>query len=186
MQSFGLFICTQSALHVSGDVFAHRQEHLTVFTACGLVHLCCCRPVLSTRWNFGRQQHSWTISWAVNTVKCSWWWAKTSPGTCRADWVQTNKPKIYILLILSYELCIFITLLADIWHRVSVVRIYWCLEELHSAVLMMEAAHFFETSVHLYQTAVHLISVFTVVRMFRACHLLWGWGGIILVADTAC
>jgi len=21
----------------------------------------------------------------VNTVKCSWWWAKTSPETCRAD-----------------------------------------------------------------------------------------------------
>jgi hypothetical protein len=31
-QLFGLFICTQSALHVSGDVFAHHQEHLTVFT----------------------------------------------------------------------------------------------------------------------------------------------------------
>jgi len=22
---------------------------------------------------------------AVNTVKCSWWWAKTWPETCRAD-----------------------------------------------------------------------------------------------------
>ena len=33
MQIFGVFICTQSALHVSGDVFAHHQEHLTVFTA---------------------------------------------------------------------------------------------------------------------------------------------------------
>jgi len=22
---------------------------------------------------------------AVNTVKCSWWWAKTSPETCRAN-----------------------------------------------------------------------------------------------------
>jgi len=32
MQIFGLFICTQSALHVSGDVFAHYQEHLTVIT----------------------------------------------------------------------------------------------------------------------------------------------------------
>jgi len=21
----------------------------------------------------------------VNTVKCCWWWAKTSPETCRAD-----------------------------------------------------------------------------------------------------
>ena len=32
-----------------------------------------------------RQQYRWTISDAVNTVKCSWWWAKTSPETCRAD-----------------------------------------------------------------------------------------------------
>jgi hypothetical protein len=33
----------------------------------------------------GRQQHRCTISEAVNTVKCSWWWAKTSPETCRTD-----------------------------------------------------------------------------------------------------
>jgi len=42
MRLFGLFICTQSALHVSGVVFAHNQEHLTVFTASYIVHLCCC------------------------------------------------------------------------------------------------------------------------------------------------
>jgi len=36
----------------------------------------------------GRQQHMWTTSEGVNTVKCSWWWAKTSPETCRAYWVQ--------------------------------------------------------------------------------------------------
>jgi hypothetical protein len=29
MQLFGLFICIQSALHVSDDVDAHHQEHLT-------------------------------------------------------------------------------------------------------------------------------------------------------------
>ena len=32
-----------------------------------------------------KQQYRWTISDAVNTVKCSWWWAKTSPERCRAD-----------------------------------------------------------------------------------------------------
>jgi hypothetical protein len=42
MQIFGLFICTQSALHVSGDVFAHHQDHLTVFTAADIVHRYCC------------------------------------------------------------------------------------------------------------------------------------------------
>jgi hypothetical protein len=52
----------------------------------------------------GRQQHRRTISEAVNTVKCFWWWAKTSPETCRAYWVQINKPKSCILLIINYEL----------------------------------------------------------------------------------
>jgi len=33
MQLFGLSIYSQSALRVSGDVFAHHQEHLTVFTS---------------------------------------------------------------------------------------------------------------------------------------------------------
>jgi len=87
MQLFGSFICTQSARHVSGDVFAHHQEHLTVFTASDIVHL-----------------YRWTISEAVNTVKCSWWWAKTSPETCRADWVHINEPKSCILLVIKYEL----------------------------------------------------------------------------------
>jgi len=44
MQIFYLFICSQSALHVSGDVYAHHQELLTVFTAFDIVHLCCYRP----------------------------------------------------------------------------------------------------------------------------------------------
>jgi len=33
-----------------------------------------------------RQQYRWSISEAVNTVKCSWWWTKTSPETCGADY----------------------------------------------------------------------------------------------------
>jgi hypothetical protein len=33
------------ALHVSGDVFVHHQEHLTVFTISVSVHPSCCRPV---------------------------------------------------------------------------------------------------------------------------------------------
>jgi hypothetical protein len=97
MQIFGLFICTQSVLRVSGDVFAHHQEHLTVFTASDIqvVHLRCCRPVSWTRWNLihdtGRPQRRCTISEAVNTVKFSSWWAKTSPEIFRADWVQINQ-----------------------------------------------------------------------------------------------
>ena len=59
---FGLFIYSLSALHVSGDVFAHHQERLTVFTASGnlqfhLIH------------DTSRQQHRWTLPEAVNIVK---------------------------------------------------------------------------------------------------------------------
>jgi hypothetical protein len=32
-----------------------------------------------------RQPLGWILSDTVNTVKCSWWWPKTTPKTCRAD-----------------------------------------------------------------------------------------------------
>ena len=66
----------------------------TAHTVSDIIHLYCCRLVWWTRWNVffhlvpdnSRQQYRWNISEAVNTVKCSWWWAKTSPETCRAGW----------------------------------------------------------------------------------------------------
>ena len=39
---YRLIYYSMSAVHVSGDVFAHRQEHLTVFTVSGSVHPSCC------------------------------------------------------------------------------------------------------------------------------------------------
>ena len=66
--------------HVSGDVFAHHQEHVTVFTASGTVHRYCCRLVPWMRWNCkqfhlihdsSRQQYRWTLPEAVNTATCS-------------------------------------------------------------------------------------------------------------------
>jgi len=38
MQLYRLIYYSKSALHVSGDVFAHHQEHFTVFTVAGSVH----------------------------------------------------------------------------------------------------------------------------------------------------
>jgi hypothetical protein len=40
MQLCRLIYYSLSALHVSGDVFIHHQEHLTVFTASGNIHQC--------------------------------------------------------------------------------------------------------------------------------------------------
>jgi hypothetical protein len=40
---YRLIYYSKSALHVSGDIFAHHQEHLTIFTVSGSVHPSCCR-----------------------------------------------------------------------------------------------------------------------------------------------
>ena len=64
---YRLIYYSKSPLHVSGDVFAHHQEHLTVFRVSGSVH-----PIRDT----SRQQLGWTLPDTVNKDKCSWWWAK--------------------------------------------------------------------------------------------------------------
>jgi len=52
-QLFRLLIFFNSALHVSGDKFAHPQEHfLTVYTAFGTTHRHCCRSLPRLRWNW--------------------------------------------------------------------------------------------------------------------------------------
>jgi hypothetical protein len=45
MQLCRLIYYSKSALHVSGDVFAYHQEHLTVFTVSGSIHPSSCRLV---------------------------------------------------------------------------------------------------------------------------------------------
>jgi len=42
---YRLIYYSKSALHILGDVFAHHQVHLTVFTVSGSVHQSCCRLV---------------------------------------------------------------------------------------------------------------------------------------------
>jgi hypothetical protein len=42
---YRLIYYSNSALRVSGDVYAHHQEHFTVFTVSGSVHPSCCRLV---------------------------------------------------------------------------------------------------------------------------------------------
>jgi len=45
IQLYRLIYFSLSALHVSGDVFAHYQERLTVFTVSGIIQPGCCRLV---------------------------------------------------------------------------------------------------------------------------------------------
>jgi len=51
MQLYGLIYYSKSALQVSGDVFAHHQEHLTVFTVSGSIHPSSCRLVSWMSWS---------------------------------------------------------------------------------------------------------------------------------------
>jgi hypothetical protein len=47
---YRLIYYSKPAVHVSGDVFVHHQEHLTVFTVSGSIYPSCCRhqPVVFT------------------------------------------------------------------------------------------------------------------------------------------
>jgi hypothetical protein len=51
MQLYRLIYYSKSAVRVLGYVFAHHQEHLTVFTASGNIHQCRCWVVSWIRWN---------------------------------------------------------------------------------------------------------------------------------------
>jgi hypothetical protein len=51
MQLYRLIYYSQSALHVSGDVFAHHRGHLTVFTVSVNIHPNCCRLLSWMRLN---------------------------------------------------------------------------------------------------------------------------------------
>ena len=86
------------AVHVSGDSFAHLQEHFDCMYS--FLEQCtdsavCCRPVTQVGWNqfyptcvTGRQQTAEKVHCSDKLYiqsKCSWRWAKLSPETCRAS-----------------------------------------------------------------------------------------------------
>jgi hypothetical protein len=87
---YRLIYYSKSALQVSGDVFAHHQEHLSVFTVSGSVHpRCCVDCETCTRLTIyivqfqlirdnSRQQLGWILPDSVNRDKCSWWWEKVA------------------------------------------------------------------------------------------------------------
>ena len=80
--TFSFIDLFNSAPHVSGDIFAHPQEHfLTVYTAFGTKHWHCSRPLprlspFHLNRGSGRQQCRCIVPKAVYTVRnCSWGWA---------------------------------------------------------------------------------------------------------------
>jgi hypothetical protein len=88
MQRYTVYLYLETVLHVSGLTSTHHQEHIQLY----LQHLAFVTPlILSAAKQFqiiqdtSRKQLGWILPDTVNTVKCSWWWAKTSPETCRSD-----------------------------------------------------------------------------------------------------
>jgi len=69
MQLYRLIYYSKSAVHVSGDVFAHHHEHLTVFTVSGSVHPSCCRLVSWMSWNWIWVQFQFIQDTWVNTTR---------------------------------------------------------------------------------------------------------------------
>jgi hypothetical protein len=71
---YRLIYYSKSALHVSGDVFAHHQEHLTVFTVSGNVHPWCCRMVswMSLNAISTHPRHQSAATWVNTTRYCKY------------------------------------------------------------------------------------------------------------------
>jgi len=73
MQLYRLIYYSYSALHVSGKVFAHYREHLTLFTASGSIHSSRCQLVSWMSWNWNCvSNHPWhqpAATW-VNATRC--------------------------------------------------------------------------------------------------------------------
>jgi hypothetical protein len=74
MQLCRLIYYSLSAQHVSGDVFAHHQEHLTVFTVSGIIHPSSCRLVSWMSWNEASAfpRHQPAATWVNNTRYCKY------------------------------------------------------------------------------------------------------------------
>ena len=71
---YRLIYYSRSALHVSGDVFAHNQEHFTVFTVSGSVHPWCCRLVswMSLNAVSTHPRHQPAATWVDTTRYCKY------------------------------------------------------------------------------------------------------------------
>ena len=104
MQLYRLTDFSLSALHVSGDISPIIRS-----TWLYLQYLVVLAKV-AAGWCFGwvefkliqdtsRQQLGCVLPDTVNTVKCSWWWAKTSPEICRADKEKSINLYSCILLV---------------------------------------------------------------------------------------
>jgi hypothetical protein len=73
---YRLIYYSKSAQRVPGYIFAHHQEHLTVFTVSGSVHPSCCRLVSWMNWNCKavsiHPRHQPAATWVNTTRYCKY------------------------------------------------------------------------------------------------------------------
>jgi hypothetical protein len=88
---YRLIYYSKSALHVSGYVLAHHQEHVTVYTVSGSVHPSCCGLVSWMSWN------------SIRYCKYSHALLMMGENIARKNVEQTlNTKLIYIVHLLGY------------------------------------------------------------------------------------
>jgi len=98
MQSCRIIYYSLTALHVSSDIFAHHQEHLTVITASGFIHVCRCRLLswLRRRSVAARLLRSWVpippTAWMFACFECC-----VSSGRGLCDELITRPEEYYRL-----------------------------------------------------------------------------------------
>ena len=128
-QLFRLLVFFKSALRVSGNRFAHHQEHF--LTICSFWYsiptLLPTGATVEMELTRGpiRQQCRCIVPKAVYAVKkCSWGWANLSPETCRADFKKTNKRKSWCISLVAYivVLVMQVTQTSNAWS----VSVFWC------------------------------------------------------------
>jgi hypothetical protein len=103
------------ALHVSGDSFAHLQEHFDCIYSFTMYRLCCLLPTGDTDWMElssnqsvspvdSRQQSRYIVPKKLYIQsKCSWRWANLSPETCRASLKESIKQILLHLVDCWYQ-----------------------------------------------------------------------------------
>jgi hypothetical protein len=74
-----------------------------------------------------RQQPGWILPDTVNTVKCSWWWAETSPETCTTDkekWINLYSCILLVTFIIVFRIFGFICITCSLL-LVRILQAFW-------------------------------------------------------------
>ena len=86
MQRYSVYLFLETALHVSGGISAHQQEHTQLY----LQHLVLVTPLLLSAAIAAGSSNGLTSTRCYRySCVCSCWWAEMPPETCRA--VSRNK-----------------------------------------------------------------------------------------------